>query len=204
MTAPLRTPQGCPVSGAPRDPELHNTMSHYDSLIDGTDFRTVVQYLNHPQSPIRTLLHVRNEKDIAKVAEVLEADGRRPYVQMGGIPDSLKPMLAKGDLKVTHCGPFPNSPQECSLDARQVNGSAGCKVLYAPPFYLVHTPGLFEWHEQQNQKNASNQQTTAQRPSLPGQQNPTNTPAGAPGADGNKQATEQQQRTQRRSRENSR
>lgn len=179
-------------------------MSHYESLIDGTDFRTVVQYLNHPQSPIRTLLHVRNEKDIAKVAEVLEVDGRRPYVQMGGIPVSLKSMLAKGDLKVTHRGQFPSSPQECSLDARQVNGSAGCKVLYAPPFYLVHTPGLFEWHERQNQKSASNQQATAQQHSSLGQQNPTNTPAGAPGADGNKQAAEQQQRTQRRSRENSR
>ncbi len=179
-------------------------MSNYESLIDGTDFRTVVQYLNNPQSPIRTLLHVRQEKDLAKVAEVLAGDWQRPYVQMGGVPDSLKPMLAKGDLKVTHRGAFPNSPKESSVDANQVRGSAGCRVLYAPPFYLVHTPGLFEWHNQQNQKNSPAQQDPRNPQQQPGQQNPTNTPAGGPGADGNKQAAEQQQRTQRRSRENSR
>ena len=63
---------------------------------------------------------------------------------------------------------------------------------------------LFEWHDQQKQKNSSNQQATAQPHSPPSQQNPTNTPAGAPATDGNKQATEQQQRAQRRNRENSR
>lgn len=124
-------------------------MYRFESLIDRTEFGLIAGYLRSPQSPIRTLLHVRSEQDLARVAEVLSAEHPRPFSLMGGVPDSLKPMLESGDLKVTHRDGFPNSPQRAVVDIEQVPGATECKVIYAAPFYLVHTPGLFERQERQ-------------------------------------------------------
>lgn len=124
-------------------------MYPFESLIDRTEFGLIAGYLKSPQSPICTLLHVRSEQDLARVAEVLSSEHPRPYFLMGGVPDSLKPMMESGDLKVTHRDCFPNSPEKAVIDIDQVPGATECKVIYAAPFYLVHTPGLFERQERQ-------------------------------------------------------
>ena len=121
-------------------------MNEYEARIDPTDFGTMAGYLRHPQSPIDCLLHVRDRSMLAPLAENLERALQResgPAVR-AEVRRLLDDGLKKGDLLISPRRLLPQLEPRQYVDASTVPAKAGCEVLYLPPFYLVHTPGLFE------------------------------------------------------------
>lgn len=114
-------------------------MSSYESLIDPAEFGLIADYLRSPRSPIEYLLHVRSIESLAPLAEALHVGNDQPpwlfpKVVENGLADGSRRLSAR-DLDFN---------SERVVDARSVPRHAMCHVIYSPPFYLVHTPGLFE------------------------------------------------------------
>lgn len=114
-------------------------MSHYESLIDPAEFGLIADYLRSPRSPINYLLHVRSLEALAPLAEALHSRNDQPPWLF---PKIVEDGLANGSLRLSARDLDFNS--ERVLDPRSVPRHALCHVIYAPPFYLVHTRGLFE------------------------------------------------------------
>ncbi|HAB15656.1 MAG TPA: hypothetical protein PLX89_00840 [Verrucomicrobiota bacterium] len=143
-------------------------LSYYQSLIDSTTVNIVKNYFNNPRSEILTLVHVKHEADLAKVAQTLSHQD--PLDGAGGkIPTELKPLVEKGELKLSYSDPKLTSNDRSNVDSSKIPGQAECSVIYAPPFYVMHTPGLFEWHDQQQ----SSQNKEARSQSSPSSQQPS-------------------------------
>ena len=53
-------------------------------------------------------------------------------------------MVKDGSLKVSLRPGLSLPDRIATIDPAAVPRSARCEVIYLPPFYLVHTPGLFE------------------------------------------------------------
>ena len=116
-------------------------MSSSESLIDPAEFGLIADYLRNPQCSIDYLLHVRSIKSLAPLAEALAQRAQMdqpPWM----FPKVVERGLAAGSLRLSaHDLDFRSKRV---VDARSVPRHAMCHVIYAPPFYLVHTPGLFE------------------------------------------------------------
>ena len=52
--------------------------------------------------------------------------------------------LREGTLLISTRHPLNGSDSKRSIEAAAIPRRALCHVIYAPPFYLVHTPGLYE------------------------------------------------------------
>lgn len=119
-------------------------MNQFDSMVDTTWFGLVAGYLVSARSPIHTVLHVRDRDMLAQVAERLDrtlgADAALPPKW----PEAFHAMLRDGNLKVSTRFPNASIAPTALIDAHQVRREARCDVIYLPPFYVVHTPGLFE------------------------------------------------------------
>ena len=116
-------------------------MSSYESLIDPAEFGLIADYLRSPRTPIDYLLHVRSIESLAPLADAVHQwhhDDQPPWL----FPKVVENGLADGSLHLSARDGKSNS--ERILDARSVPRHAMCHVIYAPPFYLVHTAGLFE------------------------------------------------------------
>lgn len=114
-------------------------MSSYESLIDPAEFGLIADYLRNPQSQIHYLLHVRSLESLAPLAEALHTrNDQAPWL----FPKVVENGLTDGSLRLSARDLTINS--ERVVDARSVPRHAICYVIYAPPFYVVHTPGLFE------------------------------------------------------------
>jgi len=114
-------------------------MSSFNSLIDPAEFGLIADYLRSPRSPIFFLLHVRSREALAPLAEALSKQSDEPPWLF---PAVVERGLAEGSLLLSarhHSSDFKGT-----IDARSVPRQALCHVIYSPPFYLVHTPGLFE------------------------------------------------------------
>ncbi len=114
-------------------------MSSYESLIDPAEFGLIADYLRSPRAPIDYLLHVRSIESLAPLAEALHTRNDQPPWLF---PKVVENGLADGSLRLSARDRTANS--ERVVDARSVPRHAMCHVIYSPPFYLVHTPGLFE------------------------------------------------------------
>ncbi len=114
-------------------------MSSYESLIDPAEFGLIADYLRSPRSPIEYLLHVRSMESLAPLAEALHTRNDQPPWLF---PKIVEDGLADGSLRLS--ARDLDFSSERVLDARSVPRHARCHVIYAPPFYLVHTRGLFE------------------------------------------------------------
>lgn len=107
-------------------------MSQFESLIDSTNFGTVRRYLHGCRSPITTVLFVREEPLLATVAALITqehpTDAQR--AQFAG-------WIRDGALKVgvQH---VPLSGDDDRIDVDSVSEEARCRVLFLPPYYLVH------------------------------------------------------------------
>ena len=116
-------------------------MPSYESLIDPAEFGLIADYLRSPRSPIEYLLHVRSIESLAPLADALAQRAQMdqppwmfPKVVENGLTDGSLRLSAR-DLDFS---------SKRVVDARSVPRHAMCHVIYSPPFYLVHTPGLFE------------------------------------------------------------
>jgi hypothetical protein len=124
-----------------------NARAHYEAMIDGIDFGTIARYLQHPASPIHCLLHLKDRSMLAPVAAVLERELEAGAFYNGLVPETISNLIKDGLLKVSmREDDGPKVPHYIS--AKSVNPAARCEVIYLEPFYLVHTPGLFEREHQ--------------------------------------------------------
>lgn len=118
-------------------------MNHWDAMIDASWFGLVAGYLASERSPIDTILHVRDREMLAEVADCLDkATGAGGPAK--GLPEALQTKVQEGSIKISTRSPNATLDPQTLVDPRSVRREAGCEVIYAPPFYVVHTPGLFE------------------------------------------------------------
>jgi hypothetical protein len=118
-------------------------MPNYASLIDPAEFGLIADYLRSPRTPIDHLLHVNSKETLAVLAEEFVGDRYVNYPPWL-FPDPVERGLREGSLLVSSRFSLSLCDPKQILDARTVPRHALCHVIYAPPFYLVHTPGLFE------------------------------------------------------------
>lgn len=109
-------------------------MSHFEALIDPTDFGTVRRYLTSSKSSITNVLFVREPRSLATVAELLTKE--RPTEAHRAL---FARWIREGHLKV---GVQDSRPPDgfginCLVDLRTIPDHARCRVLFLPPYYLV-------------------------------------------------------------------
>ncbi len=121
-----------------------DSLNYYQSCIDPTDFRTVAAYLRNPASPIEYVLHVPSREQLAPLAEELSRAMEREAHPQTALRELVQRHLADGTARISSRQALPGQdPQHC-VDAASIPGTAACDVIHLPPFYLAHTPGLFE------------------------------------------------------------
>ena len=110
-------------------------MFHFDSLIDPTQFGTVRQYLNASRSPITDVLFVREENLLGAVAELLTSKRGTAAHR-----NQFARWIREGQLKVgvRQIQPARESSADGRVDVDSIPDHARCRVLFLPPYYLVH------------------------------------------------------------------
>lgn len=117
-------------------------MSQYASLIDPADFGLIADYLKSPTSPINFLLYVRSAAGLVRLAESLDADPFTQSIRLGHLPPSVARGLTEGSILLSA---RPELRLEyATIEPETISRDSTCQVLYYPPFYLVHAPGVFE------------------------------------------------------------
>ena len=110
-------------------------MSHFESLIDLTRFGTVRGYLCGPDSPITDVLFVRDESLLAPVAELLTdehpTDAQRRQFARWITDGSLQVGVLQARMS-------DEPARDGRVDVAAISDEARCRVLYLPPYYLVH------------------------------------------------------------------
>ena len=131
-------------------------MIQWEAMIDGTWFGLITGYLLNERSPIDTILHVREREMLTEVAQCLEkATGPGGFVPRE-LPDPLLAKVREGSIKISTRVPLMKIHHTTLIDPTQVKRDAGCEVIYLPPYYLVHTPGLFEGQVMKDSPKARN------------------------------------------------
>lgn len=118
-------------------------MNQYESLIDATEFGVVADYLRNPRTPILFLLHVKSEAMLATLAGELDK-AQHVDVPPGRFPDPVEQHVREGSIFISSRHPLIFSEGRPVVQATVIPRHATSRVIYFPPFYLVHTPGLFE------------------------------------------------------------
>ena len=118
--------------------------NHYESLIDRAPFDQIAGYLHSDSYPIYFLLHVKQRQDLANIADMLDRVPFESSSLIPGLPKFADQMLRDGSLKVSSRFRLPQVDRTWGVDPKRVRQETNCEVIYAEPYYLVHTPGLFE------------------------------------------------------------
>jgi hypothetical protein len=118
--------------------------SYFQGQIDPTLFGVVRNYLTSPRSPIQHVLHVREPEMLPQLAATLDSALRSALVPQAVVQKALDPLIAEGSLRISSREHVQSPIPGAVVDPACIPRSAGCRVIYLPPFYLVHTPGLFE------------------------------------------------------------
>lgn len=106
-------------------------MIHYETLIDGTSFGLVRQYLHNARSDIADVLFVASEDLLPEIARLLDAENE----------SSAEFRRFRWDAFLRNGQIIPNAQTHgFGLDVEAVPEDAFCRVLYLPPLYLVHLP----------------------------------------------------------------
>lgn len=119
-------------------------MQNWNSLIDPSWFGLIAGYLRSPRSPIDHLIHVKDLERLPEVAERIDQDLARGAFPARQLSPGLEALLQEGAIKVSARHPLENLDPGAAVNPEQVRSAAPCDVLYVPPCYVVHTPGLFE------------------------------------------------------------
>lgn len=121
-----------------------NKHLEWEGRVDGTWFGLMAGYLRSPRSPIEYLVHVKDRERLAEVADRIDRDLARGGGQAGHLTPSVEALVGEGAAKVSSRHPVANLDPDAVVDPERIRSSASCDVLYLPPYYVVHTPGLFE------------------------------------------------------------
>ena len=110
-------------------------MLPFDSFVDAMNFGTVRRYLTRPGSPITDVLFVENDRMLSQVAELL-TDGQASPANR----NLLLRWMRSGQIKVGgNAAPVSRRNGAGALvDVHAIPGDTCCRVLFLPPFYLVH------------------------------------------------------------------
>ena len=105
--------------------------------IDPTDFGTVRRYLLAAKSPITGVLFVASRELLAQVAALLDGANEQSHATRRG---QLQWWFQNGQLR-------PGADAEAErngvgVDLERLPNDTLCEVIYLPPMYLVHVPGL--------------------------------------------------------------
>jgi len=119
-------------------------MSQHLDLIDATDFRTVKHYLHHPDTSIDYVLHLKSREMLSLVAEQINTAFPTQDVPHEQLDRFVHDLVARGDGLVTTRQPIPGLAPEQQIQPQHLPGFVNCLVIYWPPFYLTHTPGMFD------------------------------------------------------------
>ena len=119
-------------------------MSVLNKLVDSTDIGVVANCLEHPQSPINYVLHVRSEDLLGPLAEHLVEDMTCRRLPAHLFNQHLNIVAAEWELRVSSRHPAPEISASHQISMRDIPRLARSLVICLPPFYLAHTPGLFE------------------------------------------------------------
>jgi len=141
-------------------------MNQWDMMIDGTTFGLIAGYLRHPRTRINYLIHVKDRAMLAAVASQIELDCQTGRAAGERLSPGMQALVRDGSIKVSARYAVDNLDRSALVDADRVRRSAYCQVIYLPPFYLVHTPGLFEGEVMSNRPpvRAEAQEPVAQSP----------------------------------------
>ena len=143
-------------------------MNLYESMIDPARFGAVAKEANCPFSDIDYFVYVRDRSILAGLAEQLTPFTAPGRMKPENLPAVLADALKAGTVLVSSFQPLglPDSQQFNAVDS--IPRRARCDVIYMPPFYLVHAPGLFEGtlaKPKSTEKPELKEQALRQRPS---------------------------------------
>lgn len=147
--------------------------TEWEGQVDSTWFGLMAGYLRSPRSPIEYLVHVKDRDRLGEVAGRIDRD----LAQVDGdgephrIVSSVEELAGEGAVKVSSRRPVENLDPGATVDPERIRSSASCDVVYLPPYYVAHTPGLFEGEltvkerptQDQSVASPGSSQTTAQR-----------------------------------------
>lgn len=119
-------------------------MNTWENMIDGTSFGVIAGYLRHSNSGIDQIIHVQNRAMLAEVAALIAPTSPPNAAEEKRLLETLNRLATDGLIKFSFRGIDELPGRRGHIDANQIKPSAYCEVIYAPPFYLAHTPGLFE------------------------------------------------------------
>lgn len=104
----------------------------YEQLIDPTTIDTIRRHLSSPASPIREVLFVAELQLLSAVAMALDATSNQSSHQR----------LKQWRTWLEHGTVVPNRSGGYGVDLDTLPGHSRCRVIFLPPVYLVHVPGL--------------------------------------------------------------
>ena len=117
-------------------------MSPFAVLIDPAEFGLIADYLRNPDSPINYLLHVKTKEMLGRLAEELNRQRNLDVLPWSHEP--VEGALRERTALISLRRGFQRNESHQVIDATTIPRRTLCYVIYAPPYYLVHTPGLFE------------------------------------------------------------
>jgi hypothetical protein len=144
LTRPAVEPgaQNAPVQSSP--PETSPTSQIDECKIEPKRFGELRHELDCPFSDFDYVLHVRDRALLASLAEELKPVAVPRGVPRAQLADLLAKPLQEGTIRVSSSQPVPLADRRQVIALSAIPRLARCEVISLPPFYLVHTPGLFE------------------------------------------------------------
>ncbi|MBL9171410.1 MAG: hypothetical protein JNN07_27000 [Verrucomicrobiales bacterium] len=115
-------------------------MTHYEHLIDPTTIEAIRRHLNSPASPIREVLFVAELQLLPTVAMALDATS--------GLSSHQR--IKQWKLWLEGGAVVPNRSGGYGIDLDALPGESRCRVIFLPPVYVVHVPGLDLQHQVRN------------------------------------------------------
>ncbi len=111
--------------------------------IERTYFARVARHLHAPRSPIHFLVHVRAQDTLTEVADWIQLAFLSGYEPGPYLTPAVQGLASREIVKLSSRLPLPDLAPNALIDVTSVNQFAFCDVIRLPPYYLVHTPGLF-------------------------------------------------------------
>lgn len=109
----------------------------YERWINKTDFGTVRRYLAAARSPMSHVLFAATRDVLVCAAAVLDSPIRR---WASARETQLRWWISSGRIRLGVSDA--REASGAAIDMERISDSDSCSVLYLPPVYLVHLPGL--------------------------------------------------------------